>query len=64
MAYWKEPSGTEVLRLFYYMMGQDQAVTRADLRRETDEIIAQSTKAMARSRALLDRLKVERKIEE
>jgi hypothetical protein len=64
MAHQKEPSGTEVLRLFYCIMGQDQAVTRADLRRETDDIIAQSTKAMDRSRALLDRLKVERSIEE
>jgi hypothetical protein len=64
MAHRKEPSGTEVLRLFYYIMGQDQAVTRADLRRETDEIIAQSTKAMARSRALLERFRVERSVEE
>lgn len=60
MAQRKEPSGTEVLRLFYYIMGQDQAVTRDNLRRETDEIIAQSTQAMAKSRALLERLRVER----
>jgi hypothetical protein len=54
----KEPSGPEVLRLFYYIMGEDHAVARAGIRRRTSDITVQSTEAIARSRALLERLRV------
>ena len=60
MAHAREPSGTEVLNLFYYIMGEDQAVARVEVRRQTADIIAQTVEAMTRSRALLDRLATER----
>jgi hypothetical protein len=54
----EEPSGAEVLRLLYYIVGQDQAVARAELRSQTADIVAQSKQTMAKSRELLARIEV------
>jgi hypothetical protein len=54
----REPSGRDVLRLFYYIVGEDQALARAEIRRLTADRVAQSRETMSQSRALLERLKV------
>jgi hypothetical protein len=51
-----EPRIPEGLRLFYYLMGMDQAVARSLNRSETAGCVAQSTEAIERSRVLLGRL--------
>ena len=50
--------GPEVLRLFYHVMGRDQPVARARIRRTTADMVAQSRERVTRTRALLERLKV------
>jgi hypothetical protein len=54
----REPSGRDVLRLFYYIVGEDQALARAEVRRKTADRVAQSKETMTQSRALLERLKI------
>jgi hypothetical protein len=58
MAYPREPPGRDVLRLFYYIVGEDQALARAEVRRQTADRVAQSKETMTQSRALLERLKI------
>jgi hypothetical protein len=49
----------EGLRRLYYMVGQDQAEARSALHLATANCIARSRETLARSRALLDRLRRE-----
>jgi hypothetical protein len=60
----REPSGPEILHPFHYTTGEGDGIERARIRRTTANIIAQSSEAITRSLALLERLEVKREAEE
>jgi len=64
MAHPEKASRADVLRLFYYIMGEEQAGMHAEVRHVTADMVSQIVEAMTRSLALLGRLRVEREAEE
>lgn len=63
MGHPSEPIGHEVLRLFYYILREDQSIVRSEVRRQTAKMVAHIKAAVARSTATLERLRVKQERE-